>query len=103
MTMVYRDFPGTTSSKKHRINNLNLRVKSPTGTIYRGNWGLRAHMWSTPNGKRDGKNTVENVFLEDPIPGTWSIRVFAAQLNADGHVETPGIDADYALVVSGVQ
>jgi PKD repeat protein len=42
------------------------------------------------------------VFIQNPQSGTWQIEVIAAELNQDSHVETPGVDADYALVVSGV-
>jgi PKD repeat protein len=101
-TMVYRDNPGTTSSTLHRINNLNLKVTSPTGTIYWGNVGLSAGMWSTSGGSANNVDTVENVFIQNPEAGTWLVEVIAAELNQDTHVETPGLDCDYALVVSGV-
>ena len=53
--------------------------------------------------KRDTKNTVENVFVENPEAGQWTITVSADEINADGHVETSGTtDADFALVVSGL-
>jgi serine protease AprX len=101
-TLVYRDRPGTTSSTLHRINNLNLRVTAPNATVYWGNNGLSAGNWSTPGGSANNVDTVENVFVQSPQSGTWQIEVIAAELNQDSHVETPGVDADYALVVSGV-
>jgi PKD repeat protein len=102
-TMVYRDPAGTTSTTLHRINNLNLRVTSPGGTIYWGNNGLAAGMWSTSGGTANNVDTVENVFVQNPAPGSWLVEVIAAELNQDNHVETPGVDADYALVVTGIQ
>ena len=46
-------------------------------------------------------DTVENVLVKDPDEGTWQIDVIAAQINADGRLETPGWnDVDFALVVS---
>ena len=48
-------------------------------------------------------DTVENVFVQNPEPGDWVIEIHADEINQDGHVETPEIDADYALVVSGVE
>jgi PKD repeat protein len=102
-TMVYRDPAGTTSTTLHRINNLNLKVTAPGGTIYWGNNGLAAGNWSTSGGVANNVDTVENVFVQNPAPGTWLVEVIAAELNQDNHVETPGVDADYALVVSGVQ
>ena len=100
--MVYRDKPGTTSSTLHRINNMNLKVTSPGGTIYWGNNGLAAGNWSTSGGVANNVDTVENVFVQTPAAGTWTVEVIAAEVNQDTHVETPQLDSDYALVVSGV-
>jgi hypothetical protein len=44
-------------------------------------------------------DTVENVILDAPAAGTWTVEVIGSQINADGHVETAATDADYALVV----
>ncbi len=101
-TLVYRDPPGTTSSTLHRINDLDLKVTSPTGTIYHGNAGLSAGMWSTAGGSPNGVDTVENVFVQNPAAGVWQVTITAADVNQDAHVETGAVDADYALVVSGV-
>ena len=46
---------------------------------------------------------MECVFVEDPYPGTWTIEVYADEIIQDSHVETPELDADYALVAAGVQ
>jgi len=101
-TLVYTDLPGTTSSTLHRINDLSLRVTSPSAVVYWGNNGLLDGNWSTPGGERNTVDTVENVFVQQPEPGYWTIEVLADELNGDGHVETPEVDADFALVVSGV-
>jgi hypothetical protein len=101
-TMVYRDRPGTTSSTLHRINNLDLKLTAPSATVWWGNQGLGAGLWSTPGGGPNNVDTVENVFVQNPEPGTWLVQVIAAEVNQDAHVETPALDADYALVVSGV-
>jgi len=102
VTMVYRDPPGTTSSTLHRINNLDLKVTSPSSTVYWGNNGLLAGNYSTAGGTANTVDTVENVFVQNPAAGTWTVQVIAAEINQDSHVETPGVDCDYALVVSGV-
>jgi subtilase family protein/fibronectin type III domain protein len=101
-TLVYRDPPGTTSSTQHRINNMDLKVTAPGGTIYWGNNGLNAGNWSTSGGTANTKDTVENVLVASPAAGTWQVQVIAAELNQDAHVETGPVDADYALVVTGV-
>ncbi len=101
VTLTWADPPGTTSSVQHRINDLDLVVTSPDGTVYRGNVGLLDGIWSEPDGERNTIDTVENVFVESPAPGPWTIRVEASELNVDGHVETPQLDADFALVSTG--
>jgi hypothetical protein len=101
VTLTWADPPGTTSSSIHRINDLDLIVSGPGGVVYRGNVGLLAGVWSTPGGERDDRNTVENVFVPTPAAGTWTIEVVATELNEDGHLETPALDADFALVATG--
>jgi len=101
-TMVYKDLMGTTSSTLHRINDLDLQVTSPSGVVYWGNNGLREGLWSAPDGDADHLDTVENVFVQNPEAGIWSVTVIATEINQDSHPATPEIDADYALVVSGI-
>jgi serine protease AprX len=101
-TMVYADPPGSPSSSVARINDLSLRVTAPDGTIYWGNNGLLTGNYSTPGGNPNTVDTVENVFIENPADGIWTVEVIAEEINGDGHVETPEMDADFALVVSGV-
>lgn len=98
VTMVYSDPPGTTSSSQHRINDLSLRVTSPSGTVYWGNNGLLSSMSSTSGGNANTKDTVEQVIIENPAAGDWEVAVFADELNQDSHVETGALDADFALV-----
>ena len=100
-TLVFRDPPGTTSSTQHRINNLDLKVESPSSTVYHGNNGLVSGMWSSSGGSPNTIDTVENVFVQNPAAGIWKITVTAAELNQDAHPETTATDADYALVVTG--
>ncbi len=109
-TMVYMDPQGNPAVQtQHRVNDLTLRVISPGGLVYWGNWGLTAPtggpghgIWSQSGGTPDTKNVIENVFVQDPRPGQWTIEVSAPELVMDARLETPEIDADFALVVSGV-
>ncbi len=101
-TLVYADPPGTTSSTQHRINDLTLRVVSPSQVVYYGNNGLLAGNESTPGGQANTIDVVENVWLTNPEAGVWTFEVRADEINEDAHLETPAMDADYALVVSGV-
>lgn len=103
VVMTYADVPGNPSVQtQHRINDLTLKVTSPSSTVYWGNGGLYEHIYSTPGGSADTKNTVECVFVQNPEPGVWTLQVSADEILADTHVETPAMDADYALVASPV-
>ncbi len=101
-TMIYPDPPGTTSSTLHRINDLSLKVTAPDGTIYWGNNGLTTSNYSTSGGISNTIDTVENVIVQNPPVGTWTVEVRADQIVQDGWTATPEFDATYALVVGGV-
>ncbi len=103
VTMVYTDPMGTVGAAQARINDLSLRVTAPDGTVYWGNNGLTAGNVSTSGGVSNKVDTVENVFLANPAAGPWKVEVLADEIVQDAHTETPAVDADYALVVSGVQ
>src|SRR5262249_35808319 len=91
VTMTYADLPGTTSASQHRINLLTLKVTKPDGvTFYWGNNGLSGTgMWSTTGGAANTKDTVQNVFVQNPTAGEWTVEVKADALVQDGRVETP--------------
>lgn len=101
VTLVFTDTMGVPSASQQRINDLSLRVVSPSGTIYWGNNGLLTGNWSVPGGTPNTIDTVENVFVQNPESGVWSVTVFASEVNEDTHLETPALDADFALVLSG--
>ena len=102
-TMVYSDPVGVLGADIHRVNNLDLVVTAPDGTAYYGNNGLYVSNFSIAGGESDKINTVENVIIKDPRPGTWTVTVVATEVNQDGHVETEEMDVDYSLVVSGIE
>ena len=64
--------------------------------------GLIDNMFSTAGGTPNDLDTLENVWLHRPTPGTYEVEVRATAIREDSHVETGAIDADYALVVSGL-
>ncbi|UYV12520.1 MAG: S8 family serine peptidase [Phycisphaera sp.] len=102
VTMVYRDPSGTTSATKHRINDLTLKVTSPSGDVYYGNNGLTNGNESTPGGSPNDIDNVENVFVTSPEGGVWTVEVSGDEINQDGNPATPELDAVYSLVVAGV-
>ncbi len=98
ITMAYSDPMGNPSAQFARINDLTLRVVSPGGTAYFGNNGLKEGNWSTSGGVSNKRDTVENVFVQNPQAGTWTIEILGDQIIQDANPQTPGIDADFALV-----
>ena len=98
VTLVYTDPAGTPLGQHARVNDLSLKVTAPDGTFYWGNNGLLDGNYSTPGGTSNTVDTVENVFVESPQQGNWTIEVFADEIVEDSHVETQAMDADYALV-----
>lgn len=102
VTLVYLDPMGTTSAGQHRINDLSLRVSSPGGSsFYWGNNGLTVGNDSASGGSSNTLDVVENVFVNNPAAGIWTVEVMADEVNQDGHTETGAIDVDFALVVRG--
>jgi len=101
VTMVYTDPAGTVGAAQARINDLSLRVTSPSGVVYWGNNGLTASNVSTPGGVSNKVDTVENVFLTNPAAGTWTVEVMGDEIVQDAVPTTFVVDATYALVVSG--
>ncbi|MGE3171434.1 MAG: S8 family serine peptidase [Planctomycetota bacterium] len=89
------------TSTLHLINNLSLVVTSPTGTVYQGNNGIMQGNTTPAGGIEDTINSLEAVVVLNPAPGTWHVDVVATAVVQDGHVETPAMDADYGLVVTG--
>ncbi|ATB50101.1 S8 family serine peptidase [Corallococcus macrosporus] len=101
VTMVYTDPAGTVGAAQARINDLSLRVTSPSGIVYWGNNGLTASNVSTSGGVSNTVDTVENVFLVEPAAGTWTVEVIGDEIVEDTNLTTRVLDANYALVVSG--
>ncbi len=91
-TLVWTDFPGLPSASKQLVNDLNLTVTAPDGsTVYRGNHFSNG--WTTSGGSADNTNNVENVYIQNPATGTWTIKVTA--------LNVPQGPQPYALVIAG--
>jgi len=102
ISLVWTDPPAMPGADPALVNDLNLKVTAPDATVYWGNYGLESSHWSTSGGVADSLNNVENVFVENPELGQWTIEVIAANIAQDGHVETPEVDQDYALVATTI-
>lgn len=101
LTMAYLDPPGNPAARVHRINDLDLRVTSPSGEVYHGNAGLREGLYSQPGGLASSVDTIENVFLASAKQGLWTVEVIAREINEDANLATPHMDAHFALVIQG--
>jgi PKD repeat protein len=92
VTLVWSDYPSTEAAYKHLINDLNLEITSPAGDSYLGNRFQDG--WSITGGLPDKQNNVENVYVELPAAGTWTVKV-------QGY-NVPNGPQPFALVVDGV-
>jgi subtilisin family serine protease len=67
-TLVWVDHPGTEASHGALVNDLDLEVEAPNGTVYLGNEILTG-------GLPDRTNNVEVVDLLTPLSGTYTVTV----------------------------
>jgi subtilisin family serine protease len=91
VTVAWTDFPSTPAAMPHLNNDLDLIVTGPGGVVYRGN--VFAAGQSTTGGSADRRNTLEQVLLAAPAPGTYEVRV-------DGF-NVPNGPQPLAIVVTG--
>jgi hypothetical protein len=97
ITLTWTDPAGSAGCGDCLINDLDLIVTAPDGTVFRGNQFDGG--WSEPDpAGRDDINNVENVYVESPTPGLWTIEVVSVETgenpaNLDGQ--------DFAMVISG--
>ena len=96
ITMTFTDWPAAlnATAANIRVNDMDLEVLTPSGTLYRGNVIDTAQGLSTPNGNPDTINTTEMVILNAPEQGVWTARLRAAAVNM-------GNRQGAALVVTG--
>lgn len=93
ITLVWTDpaASASTGSGEADVNDLNLEVVSPAATLYRGN--VFSSGVSATGGSADADNNVEQVHLNSPATGNWTVRVRGNAVNS-------GIQG-YAIVVTG--
>jgi serine protease AprX len=92
VTLVWSDYPGSPAAGKALVNDLNLRVTAPNGTTTY--WGNRfSGGWSQSDGSADAINNVENVYVQSPTAGWWTVEVIGQNV--------PEGPQPFALVVDG--
>lgn len=100
ITLAYTDVPGLPAAIPALVNDLDLVVIAPDGRIYRGNqFDNGESIPDIPNS--DNINNVEAVHISVPKPGVYTIKVVGKNIAEDARQETPVIDQDFALVISG--
>ena len=97
VTVAWTDAPGSTTSPKALVNDINLTV-SIGGKTYKGN--VFAGAFSTAGGSPDALNNVESVFLPPGLGGVYTVNVQGYKINAPGVPNAGGLPMqDFALVV----
>lgn len=91
VTLVWSDYPSTEAAAINLVNDLDLVVTSPGGTVYRGNVFIGG--LSTTGGTADRRNNVENVYIASAQAGTWTVQVSGYNV--------PNGPQPFALVVDG--
>jgi hypothetical protein len=91
VTLGWTDFPSTPAAAVNLVNDLDLEVLGPTGTLWRGN--VFTGGASTTGGTADRRNTLEQVLLLAPAKGTYSVTVRSFTV--------PSGPQPFALVVTG--
>jgi uncharacterized repeat protein (TIGR01451 family) len=76
--LVWTDPESTTLAAVNLVNNLDLEVVAPGGTVYRGN--VFSAGQSTTGGTADALNPVEGFVLNSPATGDWTLRVKATSV-----------------------
>jgi hypothetical protein len=93
ITLVWTDYPGSTSAARALVNDLDLEVIAPDGTQYRGNAGLYSSGQCLRGGVWDACNNVEGVILSLPQNGRYTVYVRG--------INVPNGPQPFALVASG--
>src|SRR6185436_6115368 len=90
-TLAWTDFPSTPAAGSNLVNDLDLIVTGPTGTIWRGN--VFSGGASATGGAADRRNTLEQVLLASPAAGVYTVTVRSFNI--------PSGPQPFALVISG--
>ena len=90
VTVVWSDYPSTDTATVNLVNDLDLTVTGPSGS-FKGN--VFSGGWSATGGSADRRNNVENVYIQTPAAGTYTVTV--------NGFNVPNGPQKFALVVDG--
>ena len=79
ITMAYTDQPATLPATVASVNDLDLLVISPAGDIFLGNNLVGG--FSVPGGLPDPINNLEQVRIQSPAVGLWTVRIRGTAVN----------------------
>jgi len=107
VTLVWTDPPGNPGAGIKLVNDLDLVVSNRvSGQVFLGNNFPSGSHFTAPNDtnapvSRDFVNNVENVFVDSPVSGAYTITVIGRRVNVNAvTANTNGVVQDYALVIS---
>ena len=91
ITLVWTDIAAAALSVFTPVNNLDLIVTAPNASVYKGNVFIGGQ--SATGGAADDRNNVEQVLINTPLTGDYTIQISGTAVNS-------GLQG-YALVVTG--
>ncbi len=94
IALSFADFAASINASQAWVNDLDLEVRGPDGTLYLGNVFDTAQGQSIPGGAADFRNSTEMVILNAPAPGAYTVTVRARAINQ-------GTRMGYGVVVNG--
>ncbi|TVQ77774.1 MAG: hypothetical protein EA380_06970 [Phycisphaeraceae bacterium] len=102
ITLAWDDAPGTPNAGVALVNDLDLVVRDPSG-VQRFPWGLDQFSPSSPAVRNapDRRNNVEQVFVEGPAPGEWTVEVLGYSVPSG--IQKFSIAASHQLEQVGIQ
>lgn len=105
VVMAFTDPAAAQAAAQAPINNVDMEVQAPNGSVFLGNNFNTATGQSITGGAADAINSVEMVQLFNPAPGTYTVRVKCAALNMGtaqgfGLAATGGIDVASASALT---
>lgn len=94
-TLAWSDPAAAPGAARALVNNLDLLVITPRGERYFGNHHLRPGI---PRDRPDDVNNVEQVYIPDPEPGQYTVRVYGRRVSTAASLDGTGLRQDYAVV-----
>lgn len=84
ITLAWTDYPASVLAGRALVNDLDLEVRGPNGTLWRGN--ARAQLASScrDTAGADRCNNAESVIIGVPLAGTYTVAVRSARIQAAG-------------------